>query len=73
MPVTPAVGSPPLKFVVRFRTGRLVSVMAEWLTLLLRILEAPGLNLGPETGYRVSDFSRFSSVAPSKFRDSGLS
>jgi hypothetical protein len=26
-------------------------VVAEWLTLLLRIWEVPGLNLGPQTGY----------------------
>jgi hypothetical protein len=28
------------------------NVVVEWLTLLLRIRETPGSNLGPETGYR---------------------
>jgi hypothetical protein len=28
------------------------NVVVEWLKLLLRILEVPGKNLGPETGYR---------------------
>jgi hypothetical protein len=27
------------------------NVMVEWLTLHLHILEVPGSNLGPETGY----------------------
>jgi hypothetical protein len=27
------------------------NVMVEWLTLQLHILEVPGSNLGPETGY----------------------
>jgi hypothetical protein len=27
------------------------NVVVEWLTLLLRIREAPGSNLGPEIGY----------------------
>jgi hypothetical protein len=27
------------------------NVMVEWLTLLFRIREVPGSNLGPETGY----------------------
>jgi hypothetical protein len=29
------------------------NVMVEWLTLLLRIREVPGLNLGPKTGNAV--------------------
>jgi hypothetical protein len=29
----------------------LPNVFVEWFTLLLRIQEAPGSNLGPETGY----------------------
>jgi hypothetical protein len=29
----------------------LPNVVVEWLTLLLRIPEVPGLILGPETGY----------------------
>jgi hypothetical protein len=27
------------------------NVVVEWLTLLLRIREVPGSNLGPDTGY----------------------
>jgi len=34
--------------------------MVEWLTLLLRIQEVPGSNLGPETGYTDWGFSWFS-------------
>jgi hypothetical protein len=30
---------------------KLPTVVVEWLTLLLRIREVPGSNLGPETGY----------------------
>jgi hypothetical protein len=30
---------------------KLPNFVVEWLTLLLRIREAPGLNLGPEIGY----------------------
>jgi hypothetical protein len=46
------------------------NVLVEGLTLLLRIREAPGSNLGLETGY--SEFSWFYSVTPEKFRDSTL-
>jgi hypothetical protein len=28
------------------------NVLVKWLTFLLRILEVPGSNLGPQTGYR---------------------
>jgi hypothetical protein len=44
------------------------NVVAEWLTLLLRIREVSDLNLGPETGYLDWGFSWFSSVRPHKCR-----
>jgi hypothetical protein len=37
------------------------NIVVEWLTLLLRIWEVPGSNIGPVTGYHVR-FSWFSSV-----------
>jgi hypothetical protein len=46
--------------------------VVEWLTLLLRIREVPGSNLGSETGYTDWGFSWFSSVLPSECRDSAL-
>jgi hypothetical protein len=35
------------------------NVAVEWLTLLLSILEVPGSNIGPETGYPEVDFCCF--------------
>jgi hypothetical protein len=43
----------------------------EWLTLLLRIREVPGLNIDPETGYPEC-FRLFYSVPPGDCRDSTL-
>jgi hypothetical protein len=42
--------------------------MVEWLTVL-RILEVPGSNLGPETGFKLR-LLWFSSVLPGEFWDS---
>jgi hypothetical protein len=38
------------------------NVMIEWLTLLLRFLEAPASNLGPMTNYLELGFSWFSFI-----------
>jgi hypothetical protein len=45
---------------------------AECFALLLHIREFAGPNLGPKTGYPLKVFSWFSSVPPSKCRDSTL-
>jgi hypothetical protein len=46
--------------------------MAKWLALVLCIFEIPGSNLGPDISYPDRGVSCFSSVPPSKFRDSTL-
>jgi hypothetical protein len=46
--------------------------MVKWLTLLLRIREAPGSNLGPETDYPYCGFFVVFSVPPDECRDSAL-
>jgi hypothetical protein len=57
----------------RSKTEDWPNVMVEWLALLLRILEVPGSNLGPETGHSDWGFSWFSSIPPGKCQDSTLS
>jgi hypothetical protein len=60
---------------ILFRTIRgkdAPNVMLECLTLLFRIQEVSGSNLGLETGYPRSGFSWFSSVLPDKCWDSAL-
>jgi hypothetical protein len=47
-------------------------VVVESLTLLIRIRNVPGSNLGPETGYTNCGFSWISSVPPVKYKDSTL-
>jgi hypothetical protein len=46
------------------------NVVIEWLTLLLRVQEVPGSNIGPETGCP-EFFLSFLSL-PGKCRDSAL-
>jgi hypothetical protein len=47
------------------------NVVVKWLTLMLRIREFPGSNLGPKTGYSDRAFV-LSSVPLAKCRDSTL-
>jgi hypothetical protein len=47
------------------------NVVVEWLTLLLRIREAPGSNLGPVTSYLMR-FSWLSEITPGKCQNSAL-
>jgi hypothetical protein len=49
-------------FILVFSIVFVPNVVVEWLTLLLRIWEVLGSNLGPETGYPDLGFSWFSSV-----------
>jgi hypothetical protein len=48
------------------------NVVVEWPTILLRVREVPGSNLGPETGYPDLWFSWVSPVPPRKWLKSGL-
>jgi hypothetical protein len=50
----------------------LLNVVFEWLTFLLHIREVPGSNLNPETDCPDTSITSFSSVPPSKYRDSAL-
>jgi hypothetical protein len=53
-------------------SNRTPSVVAEWLTLLLRIRKALDSNLGPETSYCDWESSWFSSASSGKCRKSTL-
>jgi hypothetical protein len=48
------------------------NIVTKWLTLLFRIREVPGSNLGPEAGYLDWEFSWFSAVHSGKSRDNTL-
>jgi hypothetical protein len=49
-----------------------VNIVAEWLTLLLRIREVSVSNLGSETGYPDWGLSWYFSVSPGEFRNSTI-
>jgi hypothetical protein len=51
-----------------YHRTKLLNVVVDRLTLLLRIREVPGSNLGPETGYPESGRSWFSSIPPDECR-----
>jgi hypothetical protein len=53
----------------QFKVSHMPDVMVDWLTLLLRIREVPGSNVGLETGCPARGFSWFFSVSPNKCRD----
>jgi hypothetical protein len=42
------------------------NVVVEWLTLLLRVCEVPGSNLGSKTGYSWQDFHGFTQSLQAK-------
>jgi hypothetical protein len=50
----------------------LPNVMAEWLTIVLRIREVSISNIDPGTGYPDRDFSWLSKVCPGKCWDSAV-
>jgi hypothetical protein len=51
---------------------RTLNVVVEWLGLLIRVLEVPGSNLGPDTGYLERGSSWFSLVPPGESLDSSF-
>lgn len=51
---------PPTQINDSSATSQPPSVVVDWLTLLLRVREAPGTNPGPETGYSDDSFCGFS-------------
>lgn len=58
---------PKQQYVVAFAHDKefdLSHSLVKWMALLLRILDAPGSDLGSETSYHDWDFSFFFSVAP---------
>jgi hypothetical protein len=56
-------------FVCFLITNVTPNVVVEWLTLLLRIREVLGSNLGPDIGYTDWGVSWVSSVPPAEFED----